>query len=778
MNQNNILLENKGLSPDRVVVVEDDAVLLKVIQKALNEQGFVTEGFMLGKDAINWIEENPAALLLLDYRLPDMTGRDVIGVLNDRKIEIPFISMTAYSDDKVVIDMMKLGARDYLLKEGNFIDLIPQVVRQTIEQIATEKKLEAAEVQLRENEKQYRLLFERDLAGNFYTTIDGSILDCNESFARIFGYSSREEILQRNALDLYLDEEERYVFIEKLLKDKALLNYECCLRRKDGSPVWILENIILVEGENASASTIQGTMIDITERKMTEKALRTSEELNRGIVSAAPIGITYLDHDGTIIYENPVMARIIGATDNRKSSLIGKKLQQIPSIVEAGGVAIFNRLLSQEKIEGEEIEFRSLDDTWKTLQIHGALRLGADDEIKGAVLMFLDITEYRTLEEQFRQSQKMEAIGQLAGGIAHDFNNLLTAVIGHAELARRTLDLNDPLSTNLYEIQKAGERAASLTQQLLAFSRKQILEPKIVNINSIIQKMDTMLRRIIGEDVELVTVANPDLWTIKVDPGQIEQVILNLAVNARDAMPDGGKLMIETKNNELDDEYILFHPEVTIGNYVLLSISDTGCGMTEEVKAQIFDPFFTTKETGKGTGLGLSTVYGIVKQSGGYIRVYSEVDKGTKFKINLPKVEGKTDEAQSDTGRLKPMYGNEKVLVVEDEDALRDLVVTTLKEFGYNVFSASDGIEAFKMCDETDKPFDLIITDLIMPNMCGSELAKQVRKYWSDIKMLYISGYSADTITEEGELGSDIPYIQKPFRLSTFTEKVREVLDQ
>jgi signal transduction histidine kinase/CheY-like chemotaxis protein len=381
-------------------------------------------------------------------------------------------------------------------------------------------------------------------------------------------------------------------------------------------------------------------------------------------------------------------------------------------------------------------------------------------------------------EEQLRQSQKMEAIGQLAGGVAHDFNNLLTVITGYSEMALRRIGEDNPLRKNIEEISKAGTRAAGLTRQLLAYSRRQMLQPKVLDLNTVVRDMNKMLRRLIGEDIDLVTVLKPALGQIKADPGQIEQVLLNLVVNARDAMPTGGKITIETRHAYLDEAYARKHVGVQCAHYVVLSVSDTGVGIDAETQKRIFDPFFTTKEIGKGTGLGLSTVYGIVKQSEGNIWVYSELGRGTTFKVYLPRV-GKIIEGEelTDGSRAVP-GGSETLLLVEDEDLVRKLSVEILEEFGYAVIAASNGEEGVRLCKEFDGRIQLLVTDVVMPQMSGRELAEQVALLRPETKVLYMSGYTDDAIVRHGILEDNVSFIQKPFSPDVLALKVREVLDR
>jgi PAS domain S-box-containing protein len=385
-----------------------------------------------------------------------------------------------------------------------------------------------------------------------------------------------------------------------------------------------------------------------------------------------------------------------------------------------------------------------------------------------------DVTERKLLEEQFRQAQKMDAVGRLAGGVAHDFNNVLNVILGYAELTLRTMDEGDRRRRNLTEIRKAGDHAASLTRQLLAFGRGQVLQPRVLDLNAVVGEMDRMLRRMIGEDVELVTSLAPELGRVKADPSQIGQVILNLAVNARDAMPSGGKLTIETADVELDGRA---QPGLPAGRYVMLVVTDSGCGMPQSVQEHIFEPFFTTKEKDKGTGLGLATVYGIVKQSGGVVAVQSEVGAGSTFRIYLPRVEARVETVASASLPAEPPRGSETILLVEDDPAVRALTYEVLCESGYHVLQAASGPDALALLERDSPHLDLLLTDLVMPRMNGRELARRLQELRPGLATLYMSGYAPGAIVHGGVLDPGLAFIAKPLRPADLTRKVREVLD-
>jgi two-component system cell cycle sensor histidine kinase/response regulator CckA len=427
-------------------------------------------------------------------------------------------------------------------------------------------------------------------------------------------------------------------------------------------------------------------------------------------------------------------------------------------------------------VSAQELDIVHSDGRNAQLLGYAAPLFDEQQKVRGSVGAFLDTTERKYLEDQLRQSQKLESVGKLAGGIAHDFNNLLTAILGQSALIMRQLEEDDPLRLKVEEIKKAGERAAGLTHQLLAFSRKQILQPKVIALNEVVGEADKLLRRLIGENIELLTMCEPRLGRVKADPTQISQIIINLAVNARDAMPEGGKLILETKNVYLDEAYARQHVSVLPGRYVMLAVSDTGHGMDAGTQKQIFEPFFTTKEVGKGTGLGLSTVYGIVKQSGGNIWVYSEVGRGTTFKIYLPMIE--EDALLESTADAAPVpRGTETVLVVEDNDAVLGLTCDILEGEGYKVLTAMHGGEALQICQQHVGKIDLIITDVVMPGMGGRQLSERLSHRCAEVKVLYMSGYTDTAIVHHGVLDAGTDFIQKPFTPDALARKVREMLD-
>jgi PAS domain S-box-containing protein len=425
-----------------------------------------------------------------------------------------------------------------------------------------------------------------------------------------------------------------------------------------------------------------------------------------------------------------------------------------------------------------EIEYRLIRSDGEIIWVRDSARVKRDHRSKIIYGVVSDITERKQLEEQLYQSQKMEAIGLLAGGVAHNFNNLMTVITGYSELLDSRLNQGDSLRQDVEQIRKAGEQAAALTGQLLAFSRKQVLQPRVLDLNTVVGNMDQMLRPIIGEDIDLVIALDQKLGPVKADPGQMEQVIMNLVINARDAMPRGGKLTIETANAELDESYTRLHVDVKPGIYVMLAVSDTGDGMAEETRAHIFEPFYTTKEQGQGTGLGLATVHGIVNQSDGHIWVYSEPSHGTTFKIFLPEIETGKQIHRPPEKSAGSARGFESILLVEDENMVRDLAHRILLDDGYTVLVTRHGAEALQICEQHSGPIHLLVTDVVMPGgLSGRELADRLKSLRPEMKVLYMSGYPDKAIVHHGVLDPGIAFLDKPFTPTALTQKVREVLD-
>jgi PAS domain S-box-containing protein len=515
------------------------------------------------------------------------------------------------------------------------------------------------------------------------------------------------------------------------------------------------------------------------ERKQGEEALRALQQRLHQVITASPAVIYSMHVEDnslqSLTWVSGNLQRLLGYTNAQALAPDWwyehvhpeDRAQVLTNLPE---LFVHGMLLQEYRMRHRDGSYRWVRDE-RRLQMH---TMGQPREIVGS---WSDMTVWKHLQEQFQHAQRMEAIGRLAGGVAHDFNNLLTVINGYSGMALGNALLDARMRRQLEEIKKAGERAATLTRQLLAFSRKQMLQPTVVDFNGLLAEMEKMFRHVIGEDIDFTVHYKPDLWRVKADAGQLEQVIMNLVVNARDAMPDGGKLTIETANVTLQENFMTTRREPRVGQYVMVAVSDTGCGIDESIEGRLFEPFFTTKEPGKGTGLGLATVYGIVKQSNGHIGVYSEPGFGTTFKLYLPRYAGETLAEAADPSPVVTRHGTETVLLVEDDDSVRVLAHTILMESGYKVLEARNGLEALLLSEQYGAPIHLLVTDVVMPKISGRQLAERLLLLHPGLKVLYLSGYTDDAVVRHGVVEANVPFLQKPFPPRLLVQKVREVLD-
>ena len=601
-------------------------------------------------------------------------------------------------------------------------------------------------------------------------TLDGIITSWNTGAEKLYGYSAREAV-GRPILHLPADRAgEMAGILRRISRGESVKRFETVHLRKDGTRIDISLAVSAIRDAAGRVTGASAIARDIAERKQAEESI---QKLLRAVEQAENV-IFMTDPDGQFSYINPSFEVLYGY---KKEEV----LDRTPRILKSGQqdaafyTEFWEKLLSGEGVRGEIVN-RARDGRLVTVQMSANAVLDSDGKRVGYVAVQHDVTERKLLEQQFRQAQKMEAVGQLAGGVAHDFNNLLTAILGYAELLAEKLQGRPREAEDLDEIRKAGERAASLTRQLLAFSRQQVFERKVLDLNRLIAEIEKMLRRLIGEDVDLVTALDPALAYVWADAGQLEQVVMNLAVNARDAMPRGGRLTIETSNVDLDEAYARLHIPIRPGRYVMIAVSDTGVGMDAATRSRIFEPFFTTKERGKGTGLGLATVYGIVKQSGGYIWAYSEPGKGTTFKIYLPPADQSLLPEEDRVEETLSVRGTETVLLVEDEESVRTLSRAILENHGYRVLEAAGAQEAIETVREYQQPIHLLLTDVIMPSMGGPDLASRIQTLRPGLKVLFMSGYTDETVFRHGHLEQGCLFLQKPFTPAALARKLREAL--
>lgn len=634
-----------------------------------------------------------------------------------------------------------------------------------------------------QTQSEIELLFEiihNTSEGLFVLDNQANYVLINPASERIMGYSSEEWIGKRagNAVN----PQDRQMAEEYLIKaiNGEKVSFEAQVMGADKS--YRRLNIGLSSLKLKDKTYILGFVVDNTERKIAEENLRQQSSFREAVIKRASEGICVCHNIPEYPFVrftlwNDRMTKITGYTIEEINALGWYQTLYTDPEIRDKAIARMSAMREGDDILAEEWTITSKDGQKRTVEISTTI-LETEADTTRVMALMRDITDTKTLEEQLFQSQKMEALGRLAGGVAHDFNNQLTVILGAASLLAETFSPNDPRSADIKMMINAAEKSAALTNQLLAFSRRQIIDPKVLRINDIVNGLKKMLGRLIGEDIDLVTIADAQSDYVKVDPSQIEQVIINLAVNARDAMPNGGTLVIETSEVILDDEYEKNHLMTKPGSYVMLAVSDTGQGMDKETQSHIFEPFFTTKASGKGTGLGLATVYGVVKQYGGNINVYSEPGAGATFKIYLPKLDRDGVEfVEKESIAVQNLTGNETILVVEDDELVRQTIINIIANQGYRVLDTGSPKDAIEISDKHKNKIDLLITDVIMSGMTGWELSKDIAKIITDIKVIFISGYTDNVIAHHGVLDAGIQFLQKPFNSISLLKKIREVLD-
>jgi len=606
--------------------------------------------------------------------------------------------------------------------------------------------------------------------------LDSVVTSWNSGAERIFGYPAAEivgqSILRLTPADRQGEERE---ILGRLGRGEHVRSFETARKTKDGRSLDVSLTASPIKDSTGSVIGVATVTRDISEKKRAEILLQETQSRLTFALERSHTGGWDIDLYDHTAHRTPQHDRIFGYESPLPEWSYPVFLEHVLPEDRADVDRSFRHAIATETDFAFECRIRRADGQVRWIWAAGGHQREGDGPARRMAGIVQDVTERHTLEAQYQQAQKMEAVGRLAGGVAHDFNNLLTAILGYCGLLRDAMPEGDPRRTDLEEIQKAGTSAASLTRQLLAFSRKQVIEPTLLNVNTVIGDMRGMLVRVIGEDVQVHLDLRPDVAGVKADRGQIEQIVMNLAVNARDAMPKGGLLTIETANVELDEEYVKMHRLVTSGRYVVLTMTDTGTGMTPEVQAHLFEPFFTTKELGKGTGLGLATVYGIAKRSGGSVGVYSEVGHGTSFKVYLPRADGESvPDVPPPAPRLHP--GTQTILVVEDSEGLRKLTSRLLEQQGYSVLLAANADEA-RRAFEQNPSIDVLLTDVVMPGGSGPELTTELVEQRPGLHVIYMSGYTEDAIVQHGVLKAGIAFLHKPFTADTLGRKIREVLD-
>ena len=757
------------MSQTKILIVEDEAIVATDLAFKLEKLGYEVAGVAAqGRQAVEMALQCQPQLIMMDIQLEgELDGIQAAETIR-RQCDVPVIYLTAHSDPATLARAKLTGPCGYILKPFEERDLATQI------ELALYKH--QAELKLREQREWLRVTLISIGDAVIATDAEGRITFMNPVAEFVTGWSMTDAA-GKPLQDVFriVNEYTRAAVedpVAKVLQTGlivGLANHTVLLRR-NGTEVPIDDSGAPIRDKQGRIQGVVLVFRDISERR------RSEAERDKLLLAIEQVGETVLitDPQGIIEYVNPAFESITGYT---KAEAVG----QNPRILKSGhqDKAFYQRLwetIRAGRIFKGRLVNKRKDGTLYTDEATISPVRDASGKIVSYVSVKRDVTSRLALEEQFHQAQKMESVGRLAGGVAHDFNNMLGIIIGHAELAMEQVTPDSPVHADLVEIRRAAQRSADLTRQLLAYARKQTAAPKVIDLNDTITDMIKMLRRLIGEDIDLAWMPGERLWPVKIDPAQTDQLLANLCVNARDAINGVGHIAIETKNVVIDEARQVGHSEIEPGQYVMLAVSDNGCGMDEETLHNLFEPFFTTKKVGEGTGLGLSTVYGIVKQNQGYIEVSSKPGKGAAFRIYLPR-ELRSMEAPQHRPVTPKKQGTETVLLVEDESSILHLAKSVLERLGYTVLAVPSPDEALSLAQRYEAPIHLLITDVVMPGMNGQQLAERITKYVPGIEVLFMSGYTSDAVADRGILDSGVQFLQKPFSNESLSQKVRQILD-
>jgi two-component system cell cycle sensor histidine kinase/response regulator CckA len=767
--------------PLRLLVADDDQTDVDLCLRYLRKTGVQFEASCVStRDQFaQHLQTHPVDVVLSDYRMGSWTGMDALATLKQLQPEVPLILMTGTLGDELAVESIKAGVTDYILK-GQLARL-PMALRRAQEERMLREAEARALVALRESEQHYRTLVQN--APEAIVVLDvakGLFVDCNDNATKLFQFS-REQLLKRGIIDVSppLQPDGGASAIAALEKVNLALQgytprFEWVYLNSAGEDVACEVHLVRL-ASSTNGGLVRGSILDITERKIAEAALRASEARYRSLVNNATYGIYWVALDGKLLFANPALVRMLGYDSAEEVLTLGDTL------------SFFCDAAARDSIRAHFFETRHVDATadWKRkdgksihVRLNGREVAHPENGEQCIEIIVEDITERQNLERQLANAQKFEAIGQLAGGIAHDFNNMIGAILGWADMGIEETEPGSRLHRHFEKVHQQGERAAALTRQLLAFARRQILEPRNLDLNNTVVETLNLLEKVLGSNIEIRANLASDLAVIRADPVQVEQVVMNLCINARDAMPNGGSLILDTSNVSFDERSCALQPLAHPGSYVMLSVTDSGIGMDAATLDRIFEPFFTTKEVGKGTGLGLATIYGIVRQHNGFVQVYSEVGIGSTFRVYLPSANVEADSAHAREAAKPVRGGNETVLLAEDHEGLRHLAVETLSGLGYEVLVACDGEQALNEFQRNRSRISLILLDVVMPKLSGPEVYERVCADAPNFPVVFATGYSADMSLLKKAQANGLPILQKPYAPRDLARTVRETLDR
>ena len=755
-----------------VLLVEDDPVHAQAVSDALRtERSYQLQVSSTARlsDALEKLRQTSFDVVVLDLNLPDSRGISTFQQLCAVVPPIPIVVHSAINSEEVVGAVLREGAEDYVVKNVSERP-ITTAVRYALERHRHRERL-------RTTESRYRSLVEGAAQG-ILIHVGGVIRFANPALAALIGFDAADDMVGQEMWP-YIAPEDRPLVAEyarqRAQGEAAPVRYELRIVRRDRTIRWVdcTVSVIAWDGELASMAAL----VDVTDRKLAEEHLRASEERFRLLADNIKEAFLIVElPTGRALFLSRTWEDLWGIPVDEAYANPQVWFDGI-DVDDRAAVAASFRALQQGEPAVDVFRVRRPDQSICWVRARTFPVRAPNGRVSRVVGLIEDITAVRETEQQLRQAQKMEAIGQLAGGIAHDFNNLLVVMGGYSELIAMDLASNHPAQQDLDQIKAAVDSAASLTRQLLAFSRKQILQPQILDVNRVLRRVEILLRRVIAENITLEMNLKAPLPRVNADPTQIEQVIINLAVNARDAMPTGGRLTIETAEIELDETYVKSHRGAAVGRHVMIAVTDTGVGIDEATQRRLFDPFFTTKPPGRGTGLGLATVYGVVKQSHGSVWVYSELGRGSTFKVFLPAMTKTTEALDDSQAPNRPSTGTETVLVVEDQEEVRSVIAATLRRQGYSVLLASDADDAIAASRSHSGPIHLLLSDVVLPGLSGRDLGRRLLAEHPAVRVLYMSGYTDDAIVHHGVLEPGLAFIQKPFTGDALLQKIRGVLD-